>query len=173
VGSCSAKATQDRDRDGGEDAGAARERTKTEGTEREDVGGYSSRLHRSTDGSLISRWSFFISLLSLWIGLRNQRSRFPAPKPHGAKQPLALPHAHLDAVPDPQVVRQEFAVPQILRVAMSPRRTAQRPLEFLPLNICIARGMFILLLCAPTAKIKGGGAVPWIFWLAAPLSLRP
>ena len=55
------------------------------------------------------------------------------PKPQLPKQPLALAHAQLDPVTLPQVLGQELAVPQVIRVPELARRAAKLARHALPL----------------------------------------
>src|SRR5579872_1087483 len=80
---------------------------------------------RSTVGSRLNAWSFFMRLLPLQIGVCNQRARFAQPEPPLPEQTLTLAHPQLDleALLDPGT--QGLSVPQRAGQAQVARGLAQ------------------------------------------------
>lgn len=90
---------------------------------------HSSKLHRSMSFLLASLRRFFKSPLLLLIRTGNDRKWFPQPKLQLMKQPLTLARSqnHLLSLGD--VVRQKFAVPEILTIPKLPRRSSKIPVH--------------------------------------------
>jgi hypothetical protein len=56
---------------------------------------------------------FFVSFLSIWIGLRNGRTRFAEPEAQLPEKSLALPHPQINRVLSRNPGSQCLAVPKI------------------------------------------------------------
>lgn len=67
--------------------------------------------------------------------MRDDRSGLASAKTQGAEQSLALAHTQLNVVSLPEVMREEFAIPQILRVPQVARGCAQVPIDPLPSDL--------------------------------------
>lgn len=89
----------------------------------------SSVAQRSTDGSLVSLWSFFKSGLLVRIRLGDQGPRFTQPKSKLPKQPLALSNAEFNAPSSFDVGGERFAVPQVAREANLGGRLSQHLID--------------------------------------------
>src|SRR5579872_5837874 len=80
---------------------------------------------RSTVGSRLNAWSFFMRLLPLPIGVGNQRARFAQPEAPLPEQTLTLVHPQMDleALLDPGT--QRLSIPQRAGQAPVARRLTQ------------------------------------------------
>ena len=73
---------------------------------------------------------------TLRIGLRHLGTRLAVPETHLPEQTLTLPYPQLHAIVTPQVLGQQFAVPQVGLQAEVIRAAAQIPLQRRPLGRC-------------------------------------
>src|SRR3970282_2279405 len=86
---------------------------------------HSSKLHRSILGLRASRRSFFYRALAHGVCLRNLGTGLSEPKSQLPKQALTLPDLEPHAVVLLQMVREELAVPERLRVTETAGLAAQ------------------------------------------------
>jgi len=94
---------------------------------------HSSKLHKSTLGSLASFRRFFKNLLFFWVCFSNQRARFSKPKTKVPKNPLALPGSQIHSIRFPEVMRKEFSIPKFLLITQFTGMLAKIMAHRLPL----------------------------------------
>src|SRR5215472_14164737 len=95
---------------------------------------------RSTVGSALSAWSFFMRLLPFPIGMGNLGPRFAQPKAALPKQALTLTHrqAHLKVLGNPST--QRFPIPQGSGQTEVARRPTQSLVHFQQLRLAQTSG---------------------------------
>jgi hypothetical protein len=90
---------------------------------------------RSTVGSALSAWSFFMRLLPFGIGMGNDRARFAQPEASLPEQALALAHRQVDLEALLEPGAQRLPVPQCSCQADVARHPAQRLVHYLQLGL--------------------------------------
>src|SRR5208283_3783188 len=70
---------------------------------------------------------FFICPLGFRVGFGDDRSGLAPPKAHLPEHPLTLAHSQMEAEGALDMVAEQFAVPESLKVAQRTRRGAQVP----------------------------------------------
>ena len=99
---------------------------------------HSSRLHSSVSFRLANRRSFFNSRDLYGVGLGHLRSGLPQPEAHLSEYSLALTHAQSDTIALAQMLREQFAVPQMADETKCSGVTSQVAPQCRPL-FCVQR----------------------------------
>src|SRR5271165_5784798 len=89
--------------------------------------------HRSTEGSAINAWSFFMGQLPFWVGPGNRGARFAQAETQLPEQALALSHSHADPILPLDPGGQSLAVPQIAPQTQRAWHLPQGGVDVLPL----------------------------------------
>jgi len=120
---------------------------------------HSSRLHKSMAGLWARRWSFFISPLSRGVRLGHDRPGFAESEVQTVENPLALSSAQVNPAGPIQMVSEQLAIPEVLRVAELAGRLPQvavRPRQLRRRESGRATQPFAFLLPGETVLLKSG-----------------
>src|ERR1700758_4962841 len=128
---------------------------------------------RSTVGSRLSAWSFFMRLLPLRIGMGNLGAGFAQSKTPLPEQTLTLTHCqtNLEVLLDPST--QRFPIPQRSPQTQVTRGLAQRSVHFLPLRLAQTSGTSGTLSFAQSGQPLGLEASHPVFHRAGSISQQP